>query len=81
MSGFAHRWFSASFMLLLMVASGQTFGQTARGCSFMYRPDDLEKCRQLADAGDIQAMLTLAEGYAFGMFSPLHSYNRSKRPA
>jgi TPR repeat protein len=68
MSGFAHRWFSASFMLLLMVASGQTFGQTARGCSFMYRPDDLEKCRQLADAGDIQAMLTLAEGYALGSF-------------
>jgi TPR repeat protein len=71
MSGFAHRWFSVGFIFLLMVPSGQTSGQTARGCSFMsfmHSSDDLEKCRQLADAGDIQAMLTLAEGYALGSF-------------
>jgi TPR repeat protein len=28
----------------------------------------LEKCRQLADAGDTQAMLQLAEGYELGYF-------------
>ena len=50
-----------------------TSGQTARGCSFMYRQEDLEKCRQLADAGDIPAMLTLAEGYAWGHF-PTHIF-------
>src|SRR6516162_11864512 len=68
MSGFAHPVFSVGFIFLLMVASGQTSGQTARGCSFMYRQEDLEKCRQLADGGDIPAMLTLAEGYASGFF-------------
>jgi hypothetical protein len=61
MSGFAHRWFSVGFIFLLMVASGQTYGQTAKGCSFMYRSEDLAKCRQLADAGDTEAMLRLAE--------------------
>ena len=71
MSGFAHPVFSVGFIFLLMVASGQTSGQTARGCSFMYRSEDLKKCRQLADAGDTQAMLTLAEGYALGLF-PTH---------
>jgi clan AA aspartic protease (TIGR02281 family) len=71
MSGFAHRGFSVGFIFLLMAASGQTSEQTAMVCSFfnMFR-SDLEKCRQLADAGDTQAMLALAEGYASGVTIP-----------
>ena len=69
MSGFAHRWFSVGFIFLLMVASGQTSGQTRRGCSSLYGSDILKRCRQLADAGDTQAMLTLARGYAYGFFA------------
>jgi clan AA aspartic protease (TIGR02281 family) len=69
MGGFAHRWFSVGFIFLLMVAGGQTFGQTGRGCSSLYGSDILKRCRQLADAGDTQAMLTLARGYASGFFA------------
>ena len=67
MSGFAHRWFSASFVFLLMAASGQTFAQTSKYCAALMWPGYLEICRQLADAVDTQAMLRLAEGYAVGI--------------
>ena len=67
MSGFAHRWFSVGCIFLLMVASGQTFGQvTSCPGGLMWR-QDLENCRQLAAAGDTQAMLTLARGYSLGI--------------
>jgi hypothetical protein len=68
---------SAQLRLVPSDASGQSEdrpGQIATGCSFMYRQEDLETCRQLADAGDTQAMLTLAEGYARGHFIPLHPF-------
>jgi len=75
MSGLAHRWFSVGLIFLLMVASGQTFGQVTvvqynpvGSCpgGLMWR-QDLENCRQLAAAGDTQAMLRLARGYALGI--------------
>jgi hypothetical protein len=71
MSGFAHRWFSVGFIFLLMVASGETFGKVSKSCPIIYNSEYLEKCRQLADAGDTDAMVTLAEGYAMGFFPGL----------
>jgi serine protease Do len=69
MRGFAHRRFSIGFISLLIVASVCTAsaGIAASCTGLLMGSQDLEKCRQLADAGDIQVMLRLARGYALGI--------------
>jgi clan AA aspartic protease (TIGR02281 family) len=75
-NGFAHRWFSASLIFLLMVVSGQTSAARSTNCPNNIRTDtDFENCRQLADAGDTEAMVTLAKGYAYLGFQ-LMSFTR-----
>jgi Sel1 repeat len=64
---------SAGEPIDLLKQQRQTFGQTStRSCDLWNTlwPQALENCRQRAAAGDTQAMLELARGYATGIYFP-----------
>src|SRR5262249_35053203 len=65
-------WFVVSVLFALIAAfTGHPSAQTLRvpKCSYIVSESDLDKCQQLASAGDTEAMLMLAEGYAKGFYS------------